>query len=73
MYAPLSSYKRVYVPTSKASVVSVYTAAEIDQLLLNYMPGYVAGKIAEIGSNLDGGYPDTVYGGMDSIDGGGVT
>jgi hypothetical protein len=44
----LSGYRKVYVPTSKASVVSVYTAAEVDRLLLNYMPAYVAQEIEGI-------------------------
>lgn len=44
----LSGYRKVYVPTSKSSVVSVYTAAEVDRLLLNYMPAYVAQEIEGI-------------------------
>lgn len=49
----LSGYRKVYVPTSKASVVSVYTAAEVDRLLLNYMPAYVAQEIAQEIEGID--------------------
>ena len=58
-----------------------YTPSINDRVLLINVSGtyLILGKIGGAGSsggglsiNIDGGYPSTIYGGLDSIDGGGV-
>lgn len=53
-YDPLSSYRKVYVDTGPASKVSVYTAAEIDRILLGYVPGVVT-EIVSAGAMQENG------------------